>query len=346
MKVSKIVKYVISLALAALLLYFSFRGIDWDDFRRGFDGCIHGFIFLAMAASVAAAFLRSLRWRLLMKPFDSDLKIVTAFDGVNIGYLANFVFPRIGEIVRCGFISRRSRQYHASDGKKNVSFEQAVGTVLLSRTWDLIVIFALVGVLLATRWEQFGNFFTVSIITPVEEKLNLNVWWVAAILAFLVVAALYLVYHFRLSNSFCAKVSGFCRGIVQGFAGFARMEGKGLFLAYTVGMWVLYWLMSMSIIWALPHLAALNGMDAWFLCLAGSVAWIVPVPGGFGAYHYIVALAVSSIYGYSWEDGMLYATLNHEAQAIVMIVCGLISFAVEIMIGNRMPEAAKKIKGI
>jgi len=343
MKVSKIVKYLISLAVAAVLLYFSFKGIDWGKFRVGYDGCIHVFVFLGMAASIAAAFLRSLRWRLLMKPFDPELKVSTAFNGVNIGYLANFVFPRIGEIVRCGFVSRRSQQYHAADGKKEVSFEQAVGTVLLSRAWDVLVIFVLIGLLLAMRWEQFGNFFTVSIIEPLESSLNLSIGWIAAIAVVACSLALYLIYRFRTRNALCAKVAHFCNGIVQGFVAFTRMDGKVLFLTYTLGMWLLYWLMSMCIIWAMPQITGLNGIDGWFLCLAGSVAWMVPVPGGFGAYHYIVALAVSSIYGYSWEDGMLYAILNHEAQAIVMVVCGIISYVVELVISSHLPAPHKNL---
>lgn len=336
MNAAKATKYLISLAVAALLLYFSFRGIDWDEFRQGFDGCFHVFVFLGMGASIAAAFLRSLRWRLLMKPFDPEMKVSTAFNGVNIGYLANFVFPRIGEIVRCGFVSRRSRQYHATDGKKEMSFEQAVGTVLLSRTWDVIVVFILVALLLVLRWEQFGNFFTVSIMEPVEQNLNLSLGSLVSIVAAVMAVAMYFIYRLRFRSSICAKITGFCKGIIQGFVGFTKMKGKGLFLIYTVGMWLFYWLMSMCIIWAMPQITGLNGIDGWFLCLAGSVAWMVPVPGGFGAYHYIVALAVSSIYGFAWEDGMLYAVLNHEAQAIVMVVCGLISYGVELVISNKL----------
>ena len=62
----------------------------------------------------------------------------------------------------------------------------------------------------------------------------------------------------------------------------------------------------------------------------GSVAWMVPVPGGFGAYHFMVALALSSVYGLGWDTGMLYATINHEAQAVMMVIMGFISYIYEV----------------
>lgn len=328
MKLSKVIKYVVSLGFAALLVYASFHNVDWNEFARGVKECGWGFIALGMAASIAAFFFRALRWRLLMQPFDRSLDILTAFDGVNIGYLVNFVFPRAGEVVRCAFVSRRSHVRHGGE-EGAITFEQAVGTVLLSRVWDILVVFVLIAVLLVMRWQMFGDFFTNRIFAPMAGRFTPGM--IAAMGAAVVVVAVLAVASFRGSSSFSRKVSAFLKGMADGFAGFARMEGKLPFLVLTVLLWAMYWLMSMSVIWAMPQLESLGWVDAWFVCLAGSVAWMVPVPGGFGAYHGIVALALSSVYSLGWDTGLLCATINHEAQTITMLLCGTISYIVELV---------------
>ena len=327
----KSLKYLLSLAIAGLMLYFAFRGIDWNSFMEGLKQCRWGFIALSMAASVLAFFFRSERWRLLIKPFDPGMDPLTTFNGVNIGYLANFAFPRLGEVVRCGFISRRSKLRHKKDGSEGVSFDKVLGTVLLSRTWDLAVIFILLGLLLVTRWQKFGDFFTSQMAAPLSGRFNISVTELLGIFAAIVALIIALMWMLRSRSRLVQKALGFIKGIFEGFRSIVNTPQKGRFLVLTLLLWSMYWLMSMSIVWAMPQIQGLNWIDAWFLCLAGSIAWIIPVPGGFGAYHWVVAMALSGVYGHTWADGILYATLNHEAQAITMVVCGFTSYIIEVL---------------
>lgn len=331
MNTKKAIKYIISLGAAALMLYYSFRGVDWDAFISGMNGCRWEFIALAMVSSVAAFFFRSQRWRILIKPFDPDMEVLTTFNGVNIGYLANFVFPRIGEFIRCGFVSRRSASRHKADPENAVSYDRTLGTVLLSRTWDMAVVFILIAFLLALRWQKFGEFFTRNLFDPLQSRIDFHAGWIFGGIAALAAAVVWAVIHFRNSSTVLRKAADFLGGMAEGFRSCLRMENKTGFFIYTILLWGTYWLMSMSVIWAMPQLGSLNWVDAWFICLAGSVAWMIPVPGGFGAYHGVVALALTSIYSLAWNDGILYATINHEAQAITMIVCGIISYFIEII---------------
>ena len=78
---------------------------------------------------------------------------------------------------------------------------------------------------------------------------------------------------------------------------------------------------------AVPMLDSLNIVDALFISAVGNIASVIPVPGGIGAYHYLVALSLQSIYAASWDTGILYATLCHETHAILILVLGIISYA-------------------
>ena len=74
MDIKKILKYLASAALAALLLWVSFREVEWSDFLAGLKECRWGYVLLSMAAGSFAFWLRGLRWRRLLLPIDDRQK--------------------------------------------------------------------------------------------------------------------------------------------------------------------------------------------------------------------------------------------------------------------------------
>ncbi len=71
----------------------------------------------------------------------------------------------------------------------------------------------------------------------------------------------------------------------------------------------------------------LSIVDSLFVMVVGSFGMIVPVQGGFGAFHIITATGLG-LFGISREDGLVFATIAHESQTILLIVLGTISMAV------------------
>jgi len=329
-KFSNVLKYTLSLAVAVVLLYFSFRGVKWSDFIASLRDCRWEFIALSMAGGVAAYFVRGLRWRELLLPVDPSIKVLSTFNAINIGYLANFVFPRIGEFVRCGFITKNSAQDLDGDrGRKLASYDKVLGTVVLERSLDVVVLFLLLIVLLVFDWQRFGGFFSEKMLRPLSERLDFSLWWLVSALFLIVALLIWLVIAFRGKSRLCEKICGFFAGIGKGIVSCLHMKHAWRFFIYTLLIWSLYWLMSASVVWAVPQMSYLGPVDALFLMVAGSLGWLVPVPGGFGAFHYVVALALSTIYGVPFSMGIIFATLSHEAQTITMIICGGVSYGYE-----------------
>ena len=71
--------------------------------------------------------------------------------------------------------------------------------------------------------------------------------------------------------------------------------------------------------------------EKWGLKL-GNVASLVPVPGGIGAYHYLLKVSLMGLYGTTEEIGLLFATLCHELHAVLVIVLGVWSYIFRIVI--------------
>ena len=327
---SKIIKYLLSALLAGILLYFSFREVKWADFVAGLKDCRWEYILLSMASGAFAFWLRALRWRKLLLPIDETISRVTTFNGINIGNISNFVFPRIGEFVRCGVITRRSVPEDPQHPQhKKASYDKVLGTVVLERSWELLVMLILLALVVIGGFDRFGGFFVDQIWTPMAQRLDFSIWWIVAVFAAGAAGGAYLLWRFRDSDGFCSKVWGIFRGILQGFASCLKMDRKWMFFAYTAFIWMTYWLMAASTMWAAPFLDGLTLVDALFLSLVGGLGFAVPVPGGIGAFHFIISLALSGIYGVPVEMGIIYATLSHTSQAITQIIFGLASYSYE-----------------
>lgn len=318
-RIKKALKYIVSLSLAGVLMWFSFKGVEWADFAEELGRCRWEYMILSMAAGVVAFLIRAFRWRQLLLPIDPSVSRVTAFNGINIGNISNFVLPRIGEFVRCGVITRRS----------SATYEKVLGTVVLERGWELLVMLLMLALVVVAGFERFGDFFVGQIWEPMASRLDISLWWVIAGLALCGVAGVWCIWRLRDSNRMCQKIWGIFEGLVQGFSSCLRMDRKWLFFAYTAFIWMLYWFMAASTMWAAPFLDHLDLIDALFLSLVGGLGFAVPVPGGIGAFHFIISLALMGVYDVQMETGIVYATLSHTSQAVTQIVFGLGSYAYE-----------------
>jgi hypothetical protein len=155
------------------------------------------------------------------------------------------------------------------------------------------------------------------------------------VLCVLGVGTLTIFWRLRNANGFCGKIWGIFKGIGQGFSTCFKMERKWLFFAYTAFIWMTYWFMAYAIVKAAPFLDDLDLIDALFLSLVGGLGFAVPVPGGIGAFHFIISMTLSVMYGVPVELGVVYATLSHTSQAITQIIFGLGSYAYEAILGHR-----------
>ena len=323
----KVLKYLLSSSLAIVLLWFSFREVEWADFAHELAQCRWGFIILSMAAGAFAFWLRGIRWRQLLLPIDPSISRLTTFNGINIGNISNFVFPRIGEFVRCGVITRHSASAAGASEQKKASYDKVLGTVVLERGWELLVMLLLLAVVVVGGFDRFGSFFLETIWTPLSQKFNM--WWIVLSILAVFAGVIFLIWKFQSRNAVCGKIAGIVKGIMQGFSSCLRMERKWLFFAYTALIWLTYWFMAASTVWAAPFLSHLDVIDALFLSLVGGLGFAVPVPGGIGAFHFVIGLTLSTVYGVPMETGIIYATISHTSQAITQIIFGAGSYGYE-----------------
>ncbi len=319
----KVVSYLFFLALAGWLLYISFKDIEWSEFVEGLRSCNYYWIAASMFIGFLGFVIRAARWQLLLKELNSNITLKESYNGVTIAFLANFVLPRAGEFARCGVISKGGK----------VSFQEGLGSVVVERVIDLLSLLALLVLLFFFKFNEFGTFLNEKIFTPFTDKFSFSmtyiwipVWVVSALSTYIYFKHKALIKNNQpYNNPIYKKIVNFINGIKSGILTLLNLKNKWLFILYTILLWVSFWLTSLTTIYAFPAINGLDGTDALFLMIVGSLGWLVPVQGGLGAYHFIVSLALASLYAIPQSTGVIFATISHESQAIVMIICGLIS---------------------
>ena len=140
----KAVSFGVAALLAAVLLYYSLRGIEWRQVARIVTGAAPGLLALAAAMSTTTLFLRACRWRILLNA-EGAVDVPTAFWATAAGYFGNNFLPaRAGELVRTLMISSR----HA------LETPYVLATALSERVADavaLVVVSALVLIVLPAQ---------------------------------------------------------------------------------------------------------------------------------------------------------------------------------------------------
>ena len=305
----KMASYILFLGLAAILLYLSFREVKWSDFVEGLRKADYHWILLSMLFGALSFWVRSMRWRLLIRGSGYQVSKRGAFDAVNVAYITNFAFPRAGEVARCGVLAKTA----------GIPFETLLGTVVLERAFDTLCLVMITVLVISLQWSVFGLFMEQQLWHPFVTAIHGKVIYLLLIIIAFLLLVLIIVFRKRIQKF--SMAAGLFRGLKSGFS----MRQKAPFFGYTLVLWMLFWATCWCTIRAFPIAAHLNLLDALFLMVVGSFGWVVPVQGGIGAYHFVVSLALASVYGISQTPSLVFATISHESQTVTMVLFGLFS---------------------
>jgi uncharacterized protein (TIRG00374 family) len=318
-----IAQYLFFFLLGVGLLYLAFRSIDFRVlFKRILETRLD-LLIISLLFGLLGMIGRSFRWKLMIEPLGYKPSFINTYHALIIGYTANYAFPRIGEITRCGVLNQTDR----------IPADQLIGTVIAERAWDVIMLVVLTFTVVLCKLSTFGQFFSQKIIYPLGLKFhwvtNVSIFiWGAIIVFILAVLSIIIVYRSAIKRFILkGKIGQFFYGIYNGIKSVLKMKKWFLFILTTLFIWLVYILMTFFALKALPPTNTLNFIDAFFIMIVGSYGFVMPVQGGIGAYHGIVALGLS-LYSISWNDAMAYALLSHESQAVSIILLGLISMLI------------------
>ncbi len=315
---SRLFNFTVFFSLALILLYYAFRSVNFTHIAEGFREANYLWISLSLLLALTAHILRAIRWGYLMEPLGEKPSLGNLFAAVMFGYLANLALPRFGEVAKCGSVSRVSK----------IRFDSLVGTVVVERAADLAMLLISTVIVVLIKIETFGHYIYSKILQPIGQKAIHIEGYKVVIILVISIAFLLLIWFVVKSNFFGEKLNGkikkALKGVLDGLKSIYKTPKVIPFILLSLLIWVSYWLMTWALLRATPVTMNLTAWDALFIMVIGSYGMVVPVQGGFGAYHIITASALG-LFGITYEKGLIFAVISHESQTLLVIVAGIIS---------------------
>lgn len=323
-RVKTVLKQLLFLGVGVVLLWLFFRKFDINTIWNEIKNAQLVWIGLALTASVLSHIFRALRWNLLIENSGYKSSLSHSFWAVMFGYFANYSLPRAGEVGRCMVLSKREK----------IPFQQLFGTVISERLFDLVVLILMLVTTIVLQFDVVGTFMMSTIIQPLIDLYHSHTWLFIGFFVLLVVGAvaailIYIQFTKRKQvNPILSKIQSFLEGLIEGVTTIFKLKKNGLFLLYTLGVWVNYLIMTWLPLYALSGTSHLGIMAGITILVIGSIGMVIPAPGGIGTYHFIVQAILIQIYGISELDATTFPTLVHGSQTIMIVILGIIGYAV------------------
>ena len=319
-----IIKYTLSLGLGIGLMWWVYHKQDMSGMLQQLKETHFFWVGLCFIAAIFSHISRAIRWNMLLKPLGHEPSLFLTFYAVMMGYLANLVFPRAGEVSRCAIISK----------SKNIPIENVIGTVVAERIIDLLSLLAIVFVTIIIEFEKLSGFIT-KIMASKDESTNNHSLLFVILTFFIVLTIVIVVFRKKIkSNSIVQKIIKFGLGFAQGVVSVKDVENKWSFIFHTIVIWLMYYCTVYFLFFAFDTTSHLGVNVALALFVIGSMGMVAPVPGGVGAFHFLVTQGLI-LYGLSENIAAEFAALAHAIQMFQIIIIGGVSFFAGIYIFNK-----------
>lgn len=324
--ISKIVKYLLSIVLTIIIIYFLFKHQDPTELVNELKKVDFNWIILSMVFGAWAYVSRGLRWKIMLEAIGYKTSNINNIAAVSIGYFTNLFVPRAGEITRCTALNQ----------KEKIPLNKLFGTIIVERLIDFIVLIFLLLFTLVTKHKIINDFYLAIKNQNSEAKSQKNILLVVASLIVLILFVFLFKKQIK-KFSFYNKIKQFLDGLKEGFKSVGNIKNKTHFWTHTFIIWLMYFLMTYVCFFCMKETSHLSLIDGVFILVLGGIGMVIPTPGGIGSYHAIVmiGLAVLGI-GYisfgsentSANPALIFPTIVHIAQTLVAIIMGLISLLV------------------
>jgi glycosyltransferase 2 family protein len=291
--------------LAAALLYYSLRGIDWREVARTITNAAPGLLVVAAAMATASLFLRAIRWRILLNA-DGAVDVSGAFWATAAGFFGNNFLPaRAGEIVRTFMISSRT----------TLETAYVLATALSERVADAVVLVVISAVVLLMFPAQAG--WLAGAARPFAIAGLLGALGIA-VLPLLGSVGRAVVERAPVPHSLRPRIIAAMEQALRGLRAFHDARRLTGFFGLTIAIWCLD---AVGTIVAGTALGFRMPLSAAFLLIAalGLASALPSTPGYIGIYQF-VAVTVLTPFGFSRTDAIAYILV---AQALMYVVIGL-----------------------
>ena len=313
-KVRKAARVLVFFIIGIGIFWFLYKDQDIDRIKSVLTNEVNYFwIWLSVLLGVLSHISRPVRWRYLIRPLGHNPGLLNTFFAVMIGYIMNLVIPRMGELSKCGVLARYEK----------ISFARLIGTVITERIFDLIALGIFTVLMVFTQFGQVLRFLNEN--PDIRDKvmsLATSPWLLGG--GFLALLVLAVSWRKIKKSSLYRRLGGYVTHFREGIMSVRYIRNKWAFLFHTAFIWTMYYMMLYVSFFAFDFTSELSPLAGLTTFVMGSFGMVAPVQGGIGAWHFMTQQSLS-LYGISYDNGIIFAFLAHGVMTLMVIVLGLFS---------------------
>ncbi len=303
-------KLLLGIGLGIVLIYFSVRGIDFNETLTHLKKVHLGYAGLSLFFIILMQALRSYRWGVILQPMEK-ISQFTLFAVTSVGFLAIAAIPaRIGELARPYLIAKKS----------SIKMSSALGTIIVERVLDSLAVLTM----------------TVAVFI----LQDLPSWMIKSGILFFIVTMLVIACMIGLilrreravkiidrilrwlPGKPAQKVNHVIHHFIDGFQVITDVKR----LLYLLLLSAVVWLVDVAAIYTLLlafgfNLPVLAAFVIMVILIAGIA--IPTAPGFIGNWHYACILGLS-LFGITKPEGFSFALVYHFLSMIIVIILGAI----------------------
>ncbi|MCP4977239.1 MAG: flippase-like domain-containing protein [Maribacter sp.] len=305
----KTLKNILPIALGVFLVWYWYNSTSEEDREQIIYHIKEADLFwvgISILFGVLAYISRAIRWNYLLQPLGYRSRLSNNLLIILMAYFANLGIPRMGEILRPTALATY----------EDVPFEKGLGTIVIERVVDVIMLLSIILVTLLLQTDIILSFLQDKGL-PISSILTLLGMGLAGFVIFI-------VFIKKSNHRLALKVKSFLRGLLDGVLSIFRMKNKWGFILHTLFIWGCYIGMLWVIKFTVPETIDLTLSQLLVAFVAGALAMMF-TNGGIGLYPIAVSQALA-IYGINTVSGDAFGWIMWISQTIVLVVFGAISF--------------------
>jgi uncharacterized protein (TIRG00374 family) len=314
----KYIEFAALCLLAAALLWWFGRNLDWREVGRALSTADPLRLMLAIILISLLYLVRAFRWGALLKPL-TRARLSDLFVATTIGFSAVFLIGRAGEVVRPVALPMRDRR---------VTTSAALVTIFIERIYDFMGVTLMFAINLlwfrppAALAGYFGRVraFGLGLFAVLLVGIGFLIWFRKHSAKLLVALnRLFSRWHFLPQ-----RIAQLIIRLLEHLAAALRVLVNAAELAETVGWTALLWLgvAGANLLVFRAFHVNLGFSETIFVLGWSMVGSVVPTPGGAaGAFHAATAA------------GLLFLGVKKETAAALSIVLHLVDFGPALMFG-------------
>ncbi|RYG01787.1 MAG: flippase-like domain-containing protein [Chitinophagaceae bacterium] len=319
-KLLSLLQYVFFLGLGVFLVFWSLRKIspsDWTDIRNSFEGANYWLVVPVMITLLLSHLSRAMRWKILMEPLGYRTRLSNTYMAVLIGYMANLAVPRLGEVLKCTILARYEK----------VPADKLLGTIVAERAFDVICLLIIIAITVVIQFDIIGEYISGllnSIVASKTSSLSAGRIAIAVGVLVLIVGGTWWLYKKFSHLPFIQKISKVVAGVWAGVISVRHLKKRKWFVFHSIFIWVMFLLSIQIGMWGLKETSGFGLPVSLSVLSTGSLAMIIPTPGGIGVYPIFVQQTML-LYGLKPSLGLAFGSLMWAVQFFQQVLSGFVA---------------------